>query len=156
MDLNKFRYLETFIEDMVYVKKYKLRTYIGDIDLMLNCGGHVVCDFNRQRLNALLEQTERRYHKICYIIKKFKYDHDSSNQRIFKDITPIIHMLRQTNDSYFNNLKFNLQIIFKKFSRSKKDALKNLEVIREITSYIEYQEEPTCNCKSCSSHIIHN
>ena len=116
MDLNKFRYIETFMEDMIYVKKYKLRTFIRDINLMLNCEGYVVCDFNRQRLNALLEQTERRYHKICSIIRKFKHDHDSSNQRIFKDITSIIRMLRQTNDSYFNNLKFNLQRIFKKNS----------------------------------------
>ena len=108
MDLNKFRYIETFMEDMIYAKKYKLRTFIRDINLMLNCGGYVVCDCNRQRLNALLEQTERRYHKICSIIRKFKHDHDSSNQRIFKDITPIIRMLRQTNDSYLYNLKFNL------------------------------------------------
>ena len=123
MDLNKFRYIETFMEDMIYVKKYKLRTFIRDINLMLNCGGYVVCDCNRQRLNALLEQTERRYHKICSIIRKFKHDHDSSNQRIFKDITSIIRMLRQTNDSYFNNLKFNLQRIFKKILTIKTGCL---------------------------------
>ena len=117
-----------------------------------------LCDYNKQKLLCLLEKLTQRFNTLKAIQEEYtlnlnRNEHPPQSQ-IFKDTSPIICIIRNNDDTFFRNTKFEIIEIFKGLPNSIKMKLRGHLIsipYSDQQGEMEKYECDSCNCESCKS-----